>query len=89
MIPLVVRLAGGRLNDAKCAGYAREGAVLKRGEKTRVTVQLTDAASGESVWSDSYDFEGQDPIAILSRRGLLCGKARAQKPRARLLVLPS
>jgi adenylate cyclase len=46
------------------AGYALGGAVLKSGDKTRVTVQLTDAASDENVWSDSYDFEGEDPIAI-------------------------
>jgi TolB-like protein len=46
------------------AGYALGGAVLKSEDKTRVTVQLTDAASDENVWSDSYDFEGEDPIAI-------------------------
>ncbi len=46
------------------AGYALGGSVLKSGDKTRVTVQLTDAASDENVWSDSYDFDGEDPIAI-------------------------
>jgi adenylate cyclase len=46
------------------AGYALGGAVLKSGDKTRVTVQLIDAASDENVWSDSYDFDGEDPIAI-------------------------
>jgi adenylate cyclase len=46
------------------AGYALGGAVLKSEDKTRVTVQLTDAASDENVWSDSFDFEGEDPIAI-------------------------
>jgi adenylate cyclase len=46
------------------ASYALGGAMLKSGDKTRVTVQLTDAASDENVWSESYDFEGEDPIAI-------------------------
>ena len=80
MIPLVVRLAGGRLNDAKCAGYALEGAVLKRGEKTRVTVQLTDAASGESVWLDSYDLRDRIQSPSLAVAGY---SAARPEPRSR------
>ena len=44
--------------------YALDGDLLKSGDKLRVRARLTDAASGETVWSDSYDFEGGDPIAI-------------------------
>jgi adenylate cyclase len=44
--------------------YALDGDLLKSGDKLRVRARLTDAASGETVWSDSYDFGGEDPIAI-------------------------
>ena len=46
------------------ANYALGGNLLRAGNKTRVRVQLTDAASGETVWSDSYEFEGEDQVAI-------------------------
>ena len=38
--------------------------MLRAGNKTRVRAQLTDAASGETVWSDSYEFEGEDQVSI-------------------------
>ena len=44
--------------------YALDGDLLKSGDKLRVRPRLTDAASGETAWSDSYDFESQDPIAV-------------------------
>jgi adenylate cyclase len=46
------------------ANYALEGDLLRAGKKTRVRAQLTDAASGETVWSDSYEFEDEDQVAI-------------------------
>ena len=46
------------------AGFALGGDLARSGGKTRIRVQLTDAVSGEMVWSDSYEFEGEDVIAI-------------------------
>ena len=37
---------------------------MNSGDKLRVRARLTDAASGETVWSDSYEFADADPIAI-------------------------
>lgn len=44
--------------------YALDGDLLKSGDKLRVRARLTDGASGETVWSDSYDFDVGDPIAV-------------------------
>ena len=49
--------------------YALDGDLLKSGDKLRVRAQLTDAASGETVWSDSYDLEGGDQIACPKANG--------------------
>jgi class 3 adenylate cyclase/TolB-like protein len=46
------------------AKYALEGDVSKGADKARVTARLTDIATGESVWSDQYDFDGSDKLAI-------------------------
>src|SRR5277367_623340 len=46
------------------ADYALGGDLLRAGAKTRVRAQLTDAASGETVWSDSFEFEGEDQVTI-------------------------
>jgi adenylate cyclase len=46
------------------ANYALGGDLAKSGDKTRIRVQLTDASSGETVWSDNYEFEGEDQLAI-------------------------
>ena len=46
------------------ANYALGGDLLRAGNKTRVRAQLTDAASGEIVWSDRYEFEGEDQVSI-------------------------
>lgn len=43
--------------------YTLDGDLLKSGEKLRVRARLTDAASGETVWSDSYEFANTDPLA--------------------------
>ena len=66
------------------ANYALGGDLAKSGDKTRIRAQLTDAASGETVWSNSYEFEGQDLIAvqektaekIYSEIGGITGKVR-------------
>ena len=44
--------------------YALDGDLLKSSDKLRVRARLTDAASGQTVWSDNYEFAGEDPIAI-------------------------
>ncbi len=46
------------------ATYALGGDLAKSGDKLRVRAQLTDAASGETAWSNSYEFKGGDPVAI-------------------------
>ena len=43
--------------------YALDGDLLKSGDKLRVRARLTDAASGETVWSDSYEYANEDPLA--------------------------
>ena len=45
------------------ANHALGGDLAKSGDKLRVRAQLTDAGSGETVWSNSYEFEGQDSVA--------------------------
>jgi adenylate cyclase len=46
------------------ATYALDGDVAKAGGETRISARLTDVASGESLWSDQYDFEGSDGLAM-------------------------
>ena len=46
------------------ARFALDGDLSKTGSHTRIRVQLTDAQSGETVWSDRYEFEGDDLVAI-------------------------
>jgi adenylate cyclase len=49
------------------ANYALGADLAKSGAKLRIRAQLTDAASGETVWSNSYEFEAGDPIVIQER----------------------
>jgi adenylate cyclase len=44
--------------------YAIDGDLLKSGNKLRVRPRLTDAASGQTVWSDSYEFDDEDTLAV-------------------------
>jgi class 3 adenylate cyclase/TolB-like protein len=46
------------------ATYALDGDVAKAGGETRISARLTDVASGESLWSDQYNFEGSDGLAM-------------------------
>jgi adenylate cyclase len=46
------------------ANYALGGDLAKSDDKLRVRAQLTEAASGETVWSNSHEFSGEDPVAI-------------------------
>jgi TolB-like protein/DNA-binding winged helix-turn-helix (wHTH) protein/tetratricopeptide (TPR) repeat protein len=44
--------------------YVLEGSVRRVNERVRVTAQLVDAASGTHVWSENYDSESGDMIAV-------------------------
>ena len=43
---------------ASRASYALDGDVAKADGKTRIRARLTDVATGQTLWSDQYDFEG-------------------------------
>jgi non-specific serine/threonine protein kinase len=57
--------------DSVAAGYVLQGSVRTAGNVIRVVTQLTEAATGSSLWADSYDrrvgaeslFDLQDEIA--------------------------
>ena len=46
------------------AKYTIEGDVFRTADKARVTARLTDIATGESLWSEQYDSDGSDKLAI-------------------------
>ncbi len=60
------KIAPGELARQSGATYALEGHVLKAGNASRITARLTDTGGGESLWSDNYDFDGSDRLAIQS-----------------------
>jgi adenylate cyclase len=47
----------GRLLDVR---YLLEGSVRRAGDRLRVSVKLTEAATGRNVWSEAYDAEVKD-----------------------------
>jgi class 3 adenylate cyclase/TolB-like protein/Tfp pilus assembly protein PilF len=51
----------GRLLDAR---YLLAGSVQRAGDRVRVTVELTEAATGRNVWSQSYDAEVKDIFGL-------------------------
>ena len=51
----------GRLLDAR---YLLEGSVRRAGDRVRVNVELTEAATGIHVWSETYDAEAKDIFAV-------------------------
>ena len=53
--PVKVQQVGQDLN----VNYVIEGSVRKAGGKVRVTAQLIDAVTGDHVWADRYDEEGE------------------------------
>ena len=48
------------------AAYALDGDVAKAGGKTHVAIRLTDVGTGEGLWSEQYDFDGSDRLAMQS-----------------------
>jgi len=51
----------GRLLDAR---YLLEGSVRRGGDRVRVNIELTEAATGVHVWSETYDAEIKDIFAV-------------------------
>ena len=51
----------GRLLDAR---YLLEGSVRRAGDRVRVNVELTEAATARSLWSQAYDGELKDIFAV-------------------------
>jgi adenylate cyclase len=51
----------GRLVDAR---YLLEGSIRRAGDRIRVNVELTEAATGLHVWSETYDAEVRDIFAV-------------------------
>jgi TolB-like protein/class 3 adenylate cyclase len=51
----------GRLLDAR---YLLGGSIQRAGDRVRVNVELTEAATGFHVWSDTYDAEAKDIFAV-------------------------
>src|SRR5712672_2204851 len=45
-------------------GYVVEGSVRKGGERVRITVQLTDVATGSHIWAERYDRDLADVFAV-------------------------
>lgn len=46
------------------ADYLVEGSVRKAGNRVRISVQLADAQSGAQLWSERYDRELEDVLAV-------------------------
>ena len=44
--------------------YLLEGSIQKSGERVRISVDLVDAGSGETVWAERFDRTGEDVLTI-------------------------
>ena len=56
---------GGRAVGARLGvGRVLEGTVRKAGSRLRVTAQLTDVGAGYSIWTDSFDRQDGDALAL-------------------------
>ena len=51
----------GRLLNAR---YLLDGSIRRAGDRVRVNVELTEAATGRHVWSETYDAEVKDIFAV-------------------------
>jgi len=51
----------GRILDAR---YLLEGSIRRAGDRVRVNVELTEAATARQVWSETYDAELKDIFAV-------------------------
>jgi adenylate cyclase len=66
----------GRLLDAR---YLLEGSVRRDGDRVRIGAELTEAATGRHLWSDSYDGETTDIFAVQQDIARHVGGAAAVK----------
>src|SRR5262249_36885996 len=51
----------GRLLDAR---YLLEGSIRRSGDRLRVNAELTEAATGVHIWSETYDGDVKDIFAV-------------------------
>jgi len=80
----------GRLLDAR---YLLEGSIRRAGDRLRVNVELTEAATGVHVWSETYDAELKDIFAVqddIARRVVGAAAVKlARSERERVLMKPT
>jgi adenylate cyclase len=80
----------GRLLDAR---YLLEGSIRRSGERVRVNVELTEAATGVHVWSETYDAEAKDIFAVqddIARRVVAAAAVKLTRfERERALTKPT
>jgi TolB-like protein len=73
----------GEVRGKLSADYVLTGSIRKSGPRVRVSVRLTDTASGNGVWADNYDrplqdiFDVQDEVAALIASTLM-GRIEAE-----------
>jgi TolB-like protein len=53
-----------RVAEELGVGYVVEGSVRKVGDRVRITVQLSDAATGNNIWAERYDRALADVFAV-------------------------
>ena len=53
-----------RISKALGVTHVLEGSVRKEGDRIRVTVRLVDASNGSRLWSESYDQQVGDVLAV-------------------------
>jgi len=80
----------GRLLDVR---YLLEGSVRRAGDRLRVNIALTEAATGRNVWSETYDAEVKDIFAVqedIARRVVGAAAVKLTRfERDRALVKPT
>jgi TolB-like protein/Tfp pilus assembly protein PilF len=80
----------GRLLDAR---YLLEGSVRRAGDRIRVNAELTEAATGVHVWSETYDSDGKDIFAVqddITRRVVGAAAVKLTRfERERVLTMPT
>ena len=80
----------GRLLDAR---YLLEGSIRRAGDRLRVNAELTEAATGVHVWSETYDAELKDIFAVqddIARRVVGAAAVKLTRfERERILAKPT
>jgi len=80
----------GRVLDAR---YLVEGSIRRAGDRLRVNAELTEAATGVHVWSETYDAEVKDVFAVqddIARRVVGAAAVKLTRfERERILAKPT